>query len=426
MSERVILHSDMNCFYANVECFHRPEIRDKPVVVGGNEESRHGIVLAKNQIAKRFQVKTGEALWQARQKCPGLIVIPPDYKLYMKFSRMAREIYYDYTDQVEPFGPDECWLDVTGSMSLWCHDPLIIANEISERVKAELGITVSIGVSWNKIFAKFGSDYKKPDAITVVSRENYQQLVWNAPVEDLLYVGPATKRKLNAAAIFTIGELANASRKALLNRLGKIGGILQDFALGEDMTPVKVLDPDRSIVEYVIKSIGNGLTAPHDIVTRQDAEALIYLLSESVAQRLREHHLKARTVSISARRGDNDLTGYTRQASLPSPSCITTEIASTAFDLLSDAQPFGIQQPLRSLGVRASNLLPESNPIQLDLFLNEEYRAKLERLDHTIDEVRHRYGNMSLQRIVSLQDESLRNTDIKRDNIVHPVGFFAR
>ena len=426
MEDRVILHSDMNCFYANVECFHRPEIRDKPVVVGGHEETRHGIVLAKNQIAKQFMIQTGEALWQARQKCPDLVVIPPNYKLYMKFSRMARDIYYDYTNQVEPFGPDESWLDVTGSMNLWCHDPMIIAQEISERVKAELGITVSVGVSWNKIFAKFGSDYKKPDAITVVSRENYRDIVWNAPVEDLLYVGRATKRKLNAAAIFTIGDLALSKRSLLTGLLGKMGGVLQDFACGDDMTPVKTLDPATSRVDYAIKSVGNGLTASHDIVTEQDAKALIYLLSESVAQRLREQHFKAQTVSVSARRGDNDLTGYTRQAPLSAPSCITREIADCAFGLLAAAQPFNALYPLRSLGLRASKLTSEFDPVQLDLFLDEETRFKREKLDHTIDEVRRRFGNLSLQRVVSMQDESLRSTDIKKDNVVHPVGFFAR
>lgn len=426
MRDRVILHSDMNCFYANVECFQRPEIRDKPVVVGGHEETRHGIVLAKNQIAKRFMIKTGEALWQAREKCPGLVVIPPDYKLYMKFSRMARAIYYDYTNQVEPFGPDECWLDVTGSMNLWCHDPMIIAQEISERIKAELGITVSVGVSWNKIFAKFGSDYKKPDAITVVSRENYRDIVWESPVEDLLYVGRATKRKLNAAAIFTIGELAQSKRSILTGLLGKMGGVLQDFARGEDATPVKVLDPTSSSVEYAIKSVGNGLTAPHDIVTPQDAKALIYLLSESVAQRLREYHFKAQTVCIAARRGENDLSGYTRQTPLPAPSCITREIADCAFTLLEQSQPLNAHYPLRAIAVRASKLIPDYAPVQLDLFLNEEERFKRERLDRTIDEVRRRFGNLSLQRVVSLQDESLHDTDIKKDNVIHPIGFFAR
>jgi DNA polymerase-4 len=188
---RIILHSDMNCFYANVECLHHPELRDKPVAVGGREEDRHGIVLAKNQIAKERGVKTGEVLWQAREKCPGLVVLPPDYSLYLRFSRLARAIYYDYTDQVEPFGPDEAWLDVTGSVDLWGGDPYLMADEISERIKAELGVTVSVGVSWNKIFAKFGSDYRKPDAITVVSPDNYRRLVWDAPVRDLLYVGPA-------------------------------------------------------------------------------------------------------------------------------------------------------------------------------------------------------------------------------------------
>ena len=209
--DRIIFHSDMNSFYASVEQAEQPELRGKPLVVAGKEELRHGIVLTKSIEAKKYGIKTAEALWEARKKCPDLIVLPPRYKLYRRYSELARAIYYQYTDLVEPFGLDECWLDLTGSIALHGGDVGVVAREISERMKAELGCTVSIGVSWNKIFAKFGSDYRKPDAITYITRQNYQRIVWGAPVRDLLYVGPATERKLHAYGIETIGQLAHAS-----------------------------------------------------------------------------------------------------------------------------------------------------------------------------------------------------------------------
>ena len=240
----------------------------QPVVVGGDEEARHGIVLAKNLIAKRAGVKTAMALWEARKACPGLVVVPPDYRLYMDVSRRAREIYYDYTDRVEPFGPDEAWLDVTGTRRCLGLSPAEIAREVSERMVAELGISVSVGVSWNKIFAKFGSDYKKPDAVTVITRENYREVVWQAPVRDLLYVGPATERKLHSSGIDTIGQLACASDELLRNRLGKMGFVLRGFARGQDATEVKPYDRDAADVMREIKSYGNGLTAPGTYATR--------------------------------------------------------------------------------------------------------------------------------------------------------------
>lgn len=422
---RVILHVDMNCFYANVECLEHPELRSQPVVVGGDVEKRHGIVLAKNQLAKQHGVKTAEALWQARQKCPGLVVVPPDYALYLKFSRLARAIYYDYTDQVEPFGPDEAWLDVTASLPLWGHDALVVANEISERVKAELGVTVSVGVSWNKIYAKFGSDCRKPDAVTVVSPENRAELMWPAPVDDLLYVGPATRSKLLRADIRTIGDLAETPPERLRRRLGKMGLVLSGFARGEDATPVKVLDPSTSTVGYEVKSIGNGLTAPFDLVRPCDAKLLVYLLAESVAQRLREHRVRARTIAISARSGI-DLAGCIRQAPLPHPSNITGEVASAAWELLRANEPLDERHPLRALGVRALNLVDAAAPVQLDIFGDEDRRERLEQLDAAVDGLRRRYGNTIVRRMVELGQPHLSDLDIKRDNVVHPVGFFAR
>ena len=186
----VILHSDMNNFYASVEILYDPALRDKPVAVAGDEEARHGIVLAKNDIAKRLGIHTGQVLWEARQQCPELVCVPAHYERYLAFSAQAREIYTSYTDQVESFGLDECWLDVTGSVGLFGDGPTI-ANDIRGRIRRELGLTVSVGVSFNKVFAKLGSDMKKPDAITVITPENYRERAWSLPVSDLLYVGPA-------------------------------------------------------------------------------------------------------------------------------------------------------------------------------------------------------------------------------------------
>lgn len=421
---RIILHVDMNSFYANVECLFHPELRDKPVAVGGDVEARHGIILAKNRLAKSFGVKTAETLWQARQKCPELVILKPDYPLYLRFSRLARAIYYDYSDLVEPFGPDEAWIDCTGTVGLFGGDPLLIAAEISERVKAELGVTVSIGVSWNKIFAKFGSDYDGGDGIVSITPDNYREMVWPAPVEDLLYVGHATQGKLNDMGILTIGDLAVAPPKLLRKRLGKVGEILGIFANGADITPVKVYDPANASVDYDIKSIGNGLTAPHDLVGVSDTKTLVYALGESVAQRLRECHLKANTICIYVRDA-RTLYGYTRQHRLPRPTDITHEVVECAWALLEANEPLDGSHPLRSLGVRAAELVCADVTVQTDLFTDEERRKLYEDLDHAIDDLRRRFGNTVVRHGTTMADADLASLDIKRDNVVHPVGFFA-
>lgn len=419
--DRTIFHVDMNSFYASVEQAERPELRGLPLVVAGKEELRHGIVLTKSKEAKAFGIKTAETLQEARRKCPDLIVLPPQYRLYQRYSRMAQEIYYQYTDLVEPFGLDECWLDLTGSMPIHGGRPMRVAEEISERIKAELGVTVSIGTSWNKIFAKFGSDYRKPDAITPITRENYKNIVWESPVRSLLYVGPATERKLYTAGYFTIGQLAHATDYFLRRRFGKVGFILRAFARGEDETPVKAYDPEAHNVDRTIKSFGNGLTAPHNIESISDAKALLWLLSESVAQRLREHSFRARTVSIGVR-SQLDLSGYGCQAPLPHPSAATRDIARLAWSLLAGHQDIDAEHPIRALHVRASNLVPVTSEEQLDLFESETHR--LEHLDTAIDDLRRRFGNTSIIRGTELLDESLRGMDIKDENTVHPVGYF--
>lgn len=411
----------MNSFYAGVEQAENPALRGKPVVVAGKEELRHGIVLTKSTEAKKYGIKTAEALWEARRKCPDLIVLPPNYKLYKKYSIMARQIYYQYTDRVEPFGLDESWLDLTGCLHLHGWSPRHVVEEISERIKAELGTTVSIGLSWNKILAKFGSDYKKPDAITEVTPENFRTLFWGAPVEELLYVGHATKKKLNASGCMTIGDLANASDFYLQHRFGKMGFVLRTFARGEDVTPVKPYDPDAEDVNREVKSYGNGLTAPHDITCEEDAKALIYLLSESVAQRLRDDYMRAKTVAISVRDGES-LSSYVRQTKLDRPSAATRTIAQCAWELLKRNQPFGEDHPIRGLQVRATGLVSLCEPQQLSLF--DDAEADFERLDFAIDDLRRRFGNTIVQRGVEMTDKSLRGVDIKGENTVHPVGFF--
>lgn len=425
-TDRAILHSDCNSFYASVEQCEHPELRGKPIVVGGEPELRHGIVLTKSKEAKASGIKTAETLWQARQKCADLIIVPPDYPLYMRYSRLARDIYYQYTPRVEPFGLDECWLDVTKSLNAWCGDPLLIAAEISERMKAELGITVSIGVSWNKIFAKFGSDYKKPDAITSITRANFRSVVWNAPVEELLYVGPATKRKLNDVLIYTIGDLACADGHLMQRIFGKIGPLLQTFARGEDTSPVKYYDMRAGDVSRFIKSYGNGLTAPHDIRTLDDARALLMLLSESVAQRMRSDFMCASCVGIAVRWA-HDLHGYTKQATLARPSCLTQEIYTAAESLLRANEPCLAARPLRALHVRVSRLSPVQTSSQLDLFGVEDARLRALALERAIDSLRRRFGNSCITRGTARLDTSYADlgVDIVRDNVVHPIGLLG-
>ena len=288
---RTILHSDLNNFYASVECRRRPELAGKPVIVCGSKEDRHGIVLAKNMLAKSCGVRTGDVIWEAKRKCPGVVEIPADFPEYLRFSKKVRRIYERYTDRVEAFGIDECWLDVTESLSLF-GSGREIAEEIRNSVKSELGVTVSVGVSYNKIFAKLASDLKKPDAVTVISAENYREVVWSLPAEELLYVGKATKRKLNGVGIYTIGDIARAEESFLLRRLGKWGSYLWRFANGLDDTEVVRVGEEENV-----KSIGNSLTNYRDLENEEEVFTLIWLLADSVAMRLRESGLgRARTV----------------------------------------------------------------------------------------------------------------------------------
>ena len=410
---RTILHVDANSFYASCECLYRPSIREKPVAVCGDPEARHGIVLTKNQHAKKYGVQTGEAIWQAKQKCPSLVVVPPDYPLYLHMSRRMHEIFGQYSDKVESFGLDESWVEISAD-DMDVRKGQLVADEIRHRIHRTLGITVSVGVADNKVMAKLGSDYKKPDATTVLPPDLYEQIVWPLPVSDLLYAGPATTRKLARIGVCTIGQLANLDESILAYKFGKIGYMLKAFALGLDTSPVKPIE-----VSLPIKSVGNSTTPPHDIENMTDVKELVYLLAESVATRLRENNFKARCISVSAR--TTELVSSSCQTTLSQSTCLAKEIAETALRLFEQRYRFGF--PFRSMGINCSQLSPLDAPVQVDMFGEDERRVKQEQLERSIDGLRSRFGHQVIRRGIVLSDLSYSEINPKEEHIIHPVGF---
>lgn len=409
---RMILHVDANSYYASVECLYTPALRGKPMAVCGSVDDRHGIVLAKSEAAKKVGVKTGMAIWQAKQTCPGLLCVPPDYDLYMAFSRKLRRVYEGYTDRVEAFGLDECWLDISAPGKDRTAGERV-AHEIRERIKAEMGITVSVGVSFNKVLAKLGSDYRKPDAVTVIHEGNLEQIVWPLPVSDLLYVGPRTAAKLGKYGIVTIGDLAQADTKLLTYKLGKNGLMLKAFALGLDRSPVR-----RSNDGEIIKSVGNSTTPPHDIRTPEEAKAVVYLLMESVGQRLRSLGFKAKQVSVSAR--GTDLVSRSCQHILDAATDSTARLAQEANALF--AQRFCLGFPYRSMGVSCGQLCPWDSPVQLDLLGEAERQLRQERLDRALDSLRSRFGHTVIRRGIVLEDGDFARVN-PAGQIIHPTAF---
>ena len=408
------MHSDLNNFYASVECLRNPDIRDKPVIVVGAKEDRHGIVLAKNMTAKSAGVKTGDVYWEAKEKCGNkLVEVQADFVTYLKVSRAVRRIYEDFTDKIEAYGIDECWLDVTGSSRLF-GDGNKIAETIRRRIKDELGLTVSIGVSWNKIFAKLGSDMKKPDAVTVISPDNYKQTVWTLPVEELLYVGKATKLKLNRMGIDTIGQLACFDEARLRERLGKWGNYLYSFANGRDLSPVVTVGEEENV-----KSIGNSLTVYRDLKDEDDVKTVVYLLADSVAARMRESGLlSARTVHVHAR--SSALDGFHKQGKTARPTGNVQEIAALAMKLFKEM--YSWENKVRSLGVTVSDFY--FGPQQLDFFGAIENDEKQKHLNAAIDALRSKYGNNIIQLAQVYKDPKIKNLDVKGEHVIHPYSFF--
>ena len=388
--DRIIFHCDCNSFFASVELISRPELRDKPVAVCGDPAVRHGIILAKNEPAKKFGVKTAETIWQARQKCPDLILLPSHHDLYREYSRKVNAIYERYTDLVEPFGIDESWLDVTGTLHLFGGDPVALADRIRREIREELGLTVSVGVSFNKIFAKLGSDYKKPDATTLITPENFRDLVWPLPVTDLLFVGRAAAKVLGQYGVATIGELADFDRQALVTLLGKQGGQLWSYANGLENSAVAPAG------QYVPpKSVGNGLTFPRNLTTREEVRQGLAMLADQVAVRLRQHGMKASTVQVTIR--DPNFKDICRQQPLQYPACTARELTKAAVEIVE--RSWTDHAPIRALTVTAHNLIPEGEAsVQLGLFDTQDprQRDKLEKLEHTMDAIRAKFGHDSL------------------------------
>ena len=384
--ERVILHCDLNSFYASVELLSHPELRAVPVAVCGDPESRKGIILAKNEPAKKFGVKTAETIWQARQKCPDLVLLPPHHNLYHRFSRLVNEIYGNYTDLVEPFGIDESWLDITGSMHLFGGDAAAIADGIRERVARELGLTLSVGVSFNKVFAKLGSDYRKPNATTVLSSENWRRIVWPLPVGALLFAGPAAQRALAQYGAHTIGDLAALDAGLPEQLLGKLGRQLWEYANGLDRSPVR---PQH--VKEPVKSVGNSSTFREDLTSRAQVRQGMAMLCDSVATRLRQQSLYCGAVSVSVK--DPSFHTVSRQKHLGRSTHLAHELLETAMELIDKV--WKPPAPVRLLNVTALALTDCLETYeQASLFAPQQSREneKRERLELTMDAIRKKYG----------------------------------
>lgn len=382
---RKILHCDANNFYASIECMLDPTLKDKYVAVSGNPDKRHGIILAKNQKAKECGVKTGDVIWEAKRKCPNLVLVPPQFDKYVYYSDRIFDIYCQYTDRVEPFGIDECWLDVTGSMRLF-KSATAIADELRERIKKEIGITISVGVSFNKIFAKLGSDMKKPDATTIISPDNFKTKVWPLDVSDLLMIGRKTEAKLKGLGINTIGDLANTNVDVLISKFGINGQKIYDNANGNNSEEVRLYYD-----KHIPKSIGNSTTMPKDVVLRDEAKAVIMALSEMVAIRLRKYGFIAGGVHLGMR--FNDLSYVSKQSKLPYKINSASSICDFAMEIYDSFQH---TLPLRLLSVTTFDLSKGEEMQQLSLF-DDERVEKLRRIDASLDKIREKYGYNALK-----------------------------
>lgn len=410
--KRVVLHCDINHCYAQIEEMKVPALRNVAMAVGGHETTRHGIILAKNDLAKEYHIKTGESLRDAYAKCPQLVVIPPNYDDYLYYSEKVKDIYREYTDRVESFGLDEAWIDVSESVKIYGSGE-VIARKIKNKIYEQLGLTISVGVSFNKVFAKLGSDMIKPDGLVVIDEENYKQVVWPLPVEELIYIGRATKRKLNDFGIKTIGELAAFRVDLIESRMGKVGVMIHEFANGID---------DKSVAftgyQDEAKSVGNGITTIRDMCNLQDIELVFRVLAESVASRLRDMKVEGQVVTIGLR--DTELHGLSRQRKLAEPTCLADEILNMAMVLTREYYNGAL--PLRSISLTISDLKKPPIVEQLSLFTDDK-KIKQRFLDETIDAIRNRYGFTKIKRCSMLLDDELTSFNPKADHIIFPVSF---
>lgn len=392
--KRAILHSDANCFYASVEAVLNPDLRGKAVAVCGSEEDRHGIVLAKSERAKKAGVTTGMPCWEARNKCPDIIIVKPHFEYYSKFSKLLHQIYQRYTDYIEPFGLDECWLDVTKSLK----GPMEIAEEIRQAVKDELGLTVSIGVSFNKVFAKLGSDLKKPDAITEITEENFKEKVWGLPCGDLLYCGRAMVEKLNRIGVKKIGQIAELSHEYMAKKYGKAGSDLWMYASGLDNSEVAHKDHYEPA-----KSVGHGITCVSDIRRLDDAYKVIYALSQDIGYKLRAMKLRARGISLVIKYKDLSYQAY--QEKLENPTQDEGFISKIACNILK--KHYDPMHIIRALTVTAINLENENANEQINMFFDYENREKQERLNKVLDTIKSEFGKDAIKPAIILDEDKM-------------------
>ncbi len=402
--DRTILHCDCNSFFASVECVSRPELKNVPMAVCGDPASRHGIILAKNEPAKKLGIRTAETIWQAKRKCPELVLVDTHFSEYKKFSQQINEIYRRYTDLVEPFSIDESWLDVTGSRALF-GDGKAIADELRAVIRRETGLTVSVGVSFNKIFAKLGSDYKKPDATTVISRQNFREILFPLPADSMLFCGRHMAQALSKFGVHTIGELAGTRRDFLEKRLGKAGAMLWDYANGFDTSPVHSFGDTREV-----KSVGNSVTFRRDLVGEADIHRGISAICESVAARMRRQNVKCWVIQIGIK--DPSLKTITRQKTLQAPTHLARELSDAAMELLRSCWNFSA--PVRMLAVSGTNLVPEDAPEeQLCLFASaaRPQHDREEHLEAALFGIREKYGSHSVT------TGSLLNEDLGLDSL---------
>lgn len=385
--DRTILHCDMDGFFASVELLDHPELTDKPMAVCGNPENRHGIILAKNIHAKKRGVVTAETVWQAKKKCPNLQLVRPHHDKYKHYNKLINEIYQRYTDMVEPFSIDESWLDVTGSYHLFGNGKEI-ADQIRQVIETELGLTVSVGVSFNKIFAKMGSDYNKPNGTTVISRDNYKDLIWPMPIRKLFSVGKSTAEKLNKSGIKTIGELAATDKQWIISLLGKHGAAIYEYASGQDNSPVCLYHEREKI-----KSVGNGITFKRNLQGIDDIKVAVTSLSDTVASRLRKYQMKGFGVKVDIK--DPSFKVISRQKQLNNATNLSEEISTVALEIIQAS--WNLKNPIRLLTITAINLCDENESEQLTLFdQNNSKREKGEKTERTMDDIRAKFGDNAI------------------------------
>jgi len=403
MDKKIVL-SDLNACYASIEVSRRPDLRGKPVAVCGSVEDRHGIILAKSDLAKKAGIKTGMVRWQAMLLCPDLITVPPNIDLYRDVTNRVREIYSDYSDLRDDFSIDESWIDLTGT----CRDgnENKLAHEIKDRLKAETGLTASMGLSWNRVFAKIGSDIAGPDAVAEITRDNMKDTVWPLPAETIMGVGRATKRKLNDMGIETIGELAATNPDYLKRRFGKIGTVLYAFANGIDSTPIRMQGTGPPL-----KSVGNSTTTKRDMLCDKDVRIVLMTLAESVGMRLREEGIKGYVVEISLRGAD--LSWLIHQRKIKRPTDITLDILEVGYELYKEVRIL----PLRSIGLRVATLVPANEPEQMSLFENEKRYDSQRSIDRAVDKIRGDYGYHSIKRGLTALDEDLGMLNAREEHI---------